>query len=423
MELRLGCLQERAAELRTVLGILESAEPRAAEQALDTLRNVTELGACRDVPTLRSRSPLPRDPAQRARAMALRSELAAVQVLHDASRYREASEQVERAIQHARAAGYAPMLAEALYHKGRVLRMGGAVAGAEAAFVEALGLAEAGRHDSLVASLFISLVYVVGAQQGRYAQGLELSRYANAALRRCASCDSLWSPWHRQLGTLLLVSGDPAAALEHYRQIPDEEAAPAPGHLDLENNRGLAYLSLGRLPEARASFERSQRLRAAHFGPAHPSLLAVLGNLGEVAGREGRCDDRMRLAQEQLELCQRSLGREHPQRGSALLGRGQALAQLGRLREAERDVRAALKILERAYGVQHTELVQGLATLAQVLSRRARPAEASAVLRRTRALLEQQGHRAPDAELETLMALPACRPDAPAVAARLRLAR
>ena len=274
MELRLGCLQEHAAELHTALDILQSREgtlgARAAEQALDTVRATTELAGCRDVPVLRSRSPLPRDPGQRARAMALRSELAVVQVLHDASRYREASERVEQVLVHARAAGFAPMMAEALYHKGRVLRMGGAAAAAEAAYVEALGLAEAGRHDSLVASIFISLVYIVGVQQGRTAQGLELARYANAALRRCTACDSLWNPWRRQLGTLLLVSGDPAAALAHYQQIPDEEAAAAPGHLDLENNRGLAYLGLGRLSEARARFERSLRLRTAQVvAPGH----------------------------------------------------------------------------------------------------------------------------------------------------------
>lgn len=420
MELRLGCLQEHAAELHTALGILQSGEgaldARAVEHALDTVRAATELTGCRDVPVLRSRYPLPRDPGQRARAMALRSELAVVQVLHDASRYREASERVEQALVHARAAGFAPMVAEALYHKGRVLRMGGAAAAAEAAYVEAVGLAEAGRHDSLVASLFISLVYIVGVQQGRFAQGLELARYANAALRRCTACDSLWNPWRRQLGTLLLVSGDPAAALADYQQIPDEEAAAAPGHLDLENNRGLAYLGLGRLSEARDRFERSLRLRTAQFGPAHPSLLAVLGNLGEVAGRQGRCDERMRLAEQQLELCRRSLEPEHPQHGSALLSHGRALAQRGRLREAEREVRAGLQILERAYGAQHPDRVQGLAALAQIFSRSARPGEASAVLRDARALLDQLGHRAPDAELQPLLNMPACR-DTPAVAA------
>ena len=124
----------------------------------------------------------------------------------------------------------------------------------------------------------------------------------------------------------------------------------------------------------------------------------------------------LRLAEQQLELCRRSLEPEHPQHGSALLSHGRALAQRGRLREAEREVRAGLQILERAYGAQHPDRVQGLAALAQILSRSARPGEASAVLRDARALLDQLGHRAPDAELQPLLNMPACR-DTPAVAA------
>lgn len=410
MELRLGCLSERAAELRATIDVLASADENRVVQALAAVGVVTDLEGCRDLPALRSRTPLPRDASLRPRVAALREKLASVQGLHDAGGYREALALLAPILDETQALGFAPLSAEALYHKGRVLRMSDSGRAAEEIYFAAATAAEAGRHDLLLANIFISLMYVVGVQQGRFAEGRELARYASAALARCTDHRTGWDNWHRQFGTLLLLSGDHAGALEHYQQISQQAIAPSPGHLDLENNRGLALLGLGRLIEARASFERSLALRQAQFGAAHPSLFPVLDSLGQVLEREGRCEERLRLAERQLERCQR-LGAEHPYRGMALIGHGRALWQLGRSRQAEPELREGLRILEQAYGAQHPDLVQGLSALAQIQHHSGRTAEARTTLDHGRRLLSQHT-RDPDAALTELSLARSCR-DAP----------
>lgn len=421
MELRLGCLHERAAALRAALGTLESAAPgpgasdpsqgAAVGAALGAVHAASELHGCADLPELRASYPQPRDRARRPQIAALRDELTVSRVLHDAGRYRQARARGEAAVARARAAGFPPVLAEALFFLASAQRSAGDARAAEAALTESVAVAEAARHDGLAVLGLCSLMHVVGVQQGRIAEGLELSRYAEAALRRCPVCASNWGQWHRQLGTLLLMTGDYDGALAHYRQIPAAQAALQPGHVDLDNNLGLAYLGLGRLDEARAAFERSLRTREARLGPEHPALITVLDSLVGVLLRlpparppsDADADDAlMRLAQRTLTLSERSLGPEHPARGQVLITYGQVLAARGRAGEAEAFMRRGLHTMEQALGPTHPGRIAGLTALGQLLLRTDRPAEARAALEQAHALATRHGRRDQAALLEAL---------------------
>lgn len=415
MELRLGCLHERAAALRAALDTLESAGaapgpspgPNPIDPALGAVHAASELHGCADLPELRASYPQPRDRARRPQIAALRDELTVSRVLHDAGRYRQARVRGEAAVARARAAGFPPVLAEALFFLASAQRSAGDARAAEAALTESVAVAEAARHDGLAALGLCSLMHVVGVQQGRIAEGLELSRYAEAALRRCPVCASNWGQWHRQLGTLLLMTGDYDGALAHYRQIPAAQAALQPGHVDLDNNLGLAYLGLGRLDEARAAFERSLRAREARLGPEHPALVTVLDSLVGVLLRlppaQTDADDvLMRLAQRTLALSERSLGPEHPARGQVLITYGQVLAARGRAGEAEAFMRRGLHTMEQALGPAHPGRIAGLTALGQLLLGTDRPAEARAALEQAHALATRHGRRDQAALLEAL---------------------
>jgi CHAT domain-containing protein len=223
------------------------------------------------------------------------------------------------------------------------------------------------------------------ARLGRYADAIESGEASRAAFAGASE------PFHAaradiNLGVVRRMSGDPLRALDHF-----DRAKPAlAGHTvllaQLESNRAEALLDLGRFSQAEDAFRTAlTEFEKAKLGRARG---VVLGNLGDLASRQGR----LREALEWFELARRALGDVDAPGDAARLEVEQAemLAALGMHDEAVRAYRHAVPILQA-----HTlawEEARGHLGLGRVLTHLGALDEARDSLAAASAAFERLGH-------------------------------
>ncbi|HEU5060445.1 MAG TPA: serine/threonine-protein kinase, partial [Kofleriaceae bacterium] len=146
VDLRAHCLETRLSDFEVILGLLETDEPLVLEQALQSVGGLAAVDRCSAVEVIEGRTPVPRDPAQRAEVEALRRELARADALRLAGRLPEARRALEALFTRAEALGYRPFTADVLYFLGVLQAETGNAAEGEKTLVEAAHTAEASRY-------------------------------------------------------------------------------------------------------------------------------------------------------------------------------------------------------------------------------------------------------------------------------------
>jgi predicted O-linked N-acetylglucosamine transferase (SPINDLY family) len=173
------------------------------------------------------------------------------------------------------------------------------------------------------------------------------------------------------LGTLLLLQGDPAGA----RPLLEKAVRLQPDYALAHNNLGTVWLTLGEFTLARACFAQA----LAH----QPRFAQAQYNLGTVLHREGRLDEAEAALRRALEL--------DPAYAPAHYQRGVVLKDLFRLDEAQDALQRALA-LERGFVdawsvLAHVHALQGKMARARSAIDRARALEPAGALQVRAALL------------------------------------
>ena len=167
------------------------ATGEVVENALARLRRpLATLDRCADVPTLRAVIRPPDDPATLAKVTELRKRLAEAKARFDAGRWKETLKEVSELISQARVLGYKPVVAESLALLGMMKEKADDGRAAESAFVEAYRLADASRHDEVRAEVSTMLVFVVGDQEGNFAEAQTWFGTANSVARAVGGAHS-----------------------------------------------------------------------------------------------------------------------------------------------------------------------------------------------------------------------------------------
>jgi tetratricopeptide (TPR) repeat protein/SAM-dependent methyltransferase len=161
---------------------------------------------------------------------------------------------------------------------------------------------------------------VIGCQQGRLGDGIELAR-------RSLASDPRQPRAHNLMGMALSRLGRHAEALVSF----DAALVEQPDFADAHGNRASALMELGRLADALASYQRAVALE--------PNSIGDLLNLGTALHRVGRHEDAIASFDRALAL--------HPGFPEAHLNRGNVLAHLGRYEEALASFDQALAINRR----------------------------------------------------------------------------
>ncbi len=119
LDLRMSCLSERLGRVKALTDVFAQASPKVVENSVSAASALPALDRCDDVKLLRSITPVPDDPAVRARLEVLRRDLAHVRVLGDSGQCKAAAEAGRKLTTEAKAIGYAPLEAESLNALGQ----------------------------------------------------------------------------------------------------------------------------------------------------------------------------------------------------------------------------------------------------------------------------------------------------------------
>ncbi len=118
-------------------------------------------------------------------------------------------------------------------------------------------------------------------------------------------------------------------------------------------NLATVFMELQDYEKSRRLLERSVEIFSSFYGDAHPSVAAVLTQLGLALRKQGR-NERAQIVLERAMLAnQKVLGEDHPAVAETMRNLGIVLMELGRLKEAKEVLQRALKANIRILGTSH----------------------------------------------------------------------
>lgn len=365
LDLRMACLKERSRDLRALTDLLSSPDGEVVARSINAASGLAPVALCADVRTLRAVVPAPTNPEVRSKVEALRQRVADLKALYVAGRYLDGARRVPGLVTDARAAGYEPLLAEALQIEGE-LDIWTRPANETAAVIdEALVHAEASRHDRVLAEVAVDDASFMMFNR-RFD---ELDRFVP-----------------RARATLARIGGD--ARLESW----------------LDTARANSLEMRRRYGEALALDRRALALKARTLGEDHWDVALSRGNVALLLHRLGRNDEALVENKKAIDSLQRTFGAEHPDLGVHLSNRGEIYLSLGQPTLATAAFQRALAIWRDELPIDHLYLSHPLTGLGRALLAQGAASEAIAPLERAFAIREG-GHADPDERAETMFAL------------------
>ncbi|MDC0675194.1 serine/threonine-protein kinase [Nannocystis radixulma] len=410
--LRTSCLDARLRELQALGDRLLTADRATAEQAVRAAHRLSELEGCADVDALTAPVRPPADPQTRQQVEALRSRLAEIKSFWNAGRYREGLARAQALTPEARAVGYRPLVAEALFFEGVLADELGEFDAAVRSLEAAVWSAEASRHDVVMAEALIALMWIKAIEQARYDELPAIEGRVTAALERLGRPRRREASFLSMRGRVALDRGEFAAAEADLKEAlailerrfgPDdlrtleivfflagvaiqrtdsETALPliervlagqrrvyGDEHPDVGvtlETYGAALYGVHRYDEAEAAYEQALAIYQRELGPNHFRIATVLHNLGLVHAWQGREQDEIDRLRQSASLSERELGADHPHTGDVMAGLAGALSRAGRHGEAEAMYQRALASLRASVGPEHYSIGDALFGLGEL---------------------------------------------------------
>ncbi|HEU4408815.1 MAG TPA: serine/threonine-protein kinase [Polyangiaceae bacterium] len=392
LDLRMQCLDGRLARFRSLAATLASADAQAVKLAVQAASSLEPVAGCADVAALRAPVPLPSAAGARARAAALRDELAAVETAYSFWRTDEALRGAERAVEGARALGHPPLLAEAWLTMSLVQLQAGRPAESERALREAWKQAELGNHARLRPQIWTRLSIHEINDHDDGASAIALAELAHAVTADAPPTD----PTRLRVERAYLGALSHVDRLDEAERLARELVRAAPDDHNLLHNASLTLTLAGDFDGALALAERELRIATERFGAMHPQTAGGYTSVGLNLQALGRC-------RESLAAYEAASARQPPHAQFfqvALEGRIYLLLDLGRPRDAlalglerEGDLRAtnAISRLHVAVAMAQAHFALGhdaeAAALADDVERRAAALEPGEAPRRVLAEL------------------------------------
>ncbi len=296
LDLRMSCLDHRLREMGALIGVMREADVEAMRHAGDAVSSLPAVADCGDVTALRQVMRAPSDPAIARKVDALDGDIAKMSALYAVGNAADMLKLADHVIADARAVGFAPTLARALYWRGRALADRDGGPDAEAAFDETFAAALGAGDDKMAADAAARV-----AQEELWAAHLtdfhRWERIARAVATRVGATDlTLWidqlgcmsNHWVGKVMTLLACLRDVAARRDK-AGLPSEW---------LFTTLGIAASEAGDFTGAIGWLERGVAMARAENGPDHPRTLEMRGylchglnELGDYARSATECGD------------------------------------------------------------------------------------------------------------------------------------
>jgi tetratricopeptide (TPR) repeat protein/predicted Ser/Thr protein kinase len=284
LDLRMGCLQQRAKELEATVDLFARADSKLVDHAVEAAARLTPVDTCVDIAALRAPFAPPTGVAQRRAVDDLRKRLAEVDALMLAGRANEALPIAGELVEVASSTAYAPARAEALWRKGKLASLT-ASPGAAATLFDAAVEAEAVKHDEIAAKAWMQLAFEAGFVQDHYDDAARYVRLADSAIRRFGNSELLRADLLDVRSNVAYSRGVHADAQRFAREaLAIREKALGPSHpstLQTRSNLADSLWDAGDADEALAMYEELHRERAALLGETHLSTQRTLVDIAE----------------------------------------------------------------------------------------------------------------------------------------------
>ena len=348
LDLRMECLHDRAARLRSLAELFETTrERRTVENAVGLVGMLPSLDECANRELLTSQQQLPADPVGRVRVAMLHERLAAVDAARNAGHAVRA--QIDEIVAEARTLGHLRTLARALLELGAVQMLREPDAGF-ATLREAMRVAEQAHADDIRADGALSLVGFI-AHRFKSAEDLaratELAKDGEASIQRIGG-DPLRLGHLKMSYAIVLRMGDKAkeSLAEHARALALlEQAHASPVELATEQaTMALALEDLGDYERSLHTLERARSVLEPVLGPSHPKIAILLDLESDVLNIKGDPAEAKRRLDRAFSISDKL---DHFDDGSALIHLAQAYGGLGQheqqLAAAERAIAHYMK--------------------------------------------------------------------------------
>lgn len=325
------------------------------------------LSRCSNLELLMQAASIPEDAIAREQILALRQTLALADAQKQLGRFQPALEIAKGAVANARQLAFKPVLVEGLLRLGTLSALSGKVDEGEDVLYEAIVVANAAHADELAAEGWIELMGVAVAEE-RVREGLAWAKAAEAAMERIPPAPHYEIRWLRFLGALHRSSGDLDAAETSYQRAL-EVAEGLKGDQNfyiaaITNSWATVTMSRGHYREASAMLTNSLSLYEEIFGAKHPSVVLVLGNLGNVMLHTQDLDRATEYFQRALRIADEVLRADHPVKAVLREGLGNALRDQGRFRESIQEHENALRIRRQVLGGSHQLVARSIDNIA-----------------------------------------------------------
>ena len=343
-DLRMQCLANHLAELKTLTTLFVSADVAMIDNAVSATTSLPKPDDC--VTMTLGATPAP-TPMQKGALAVLETEIAAARANVAALRYPVAIEKAKDVLARAKPFAYPMFDAHARYTLALALSGASKPADAERELRTALVDAARAKDDALSASLWTTLIFIVGAQLGRYADAVALEPVARVAIARAGTNPRLESDLGYQMGYAHLTKGEVKLATESFETAlkalgpnPPETVVVA----QLLGALGGAYLRGGNVLGAKGAFERSLAIIDKTLGPSHPAIAVPLGNLGALSQALGNFDEAIQYQQRALKILEELHGADNVNVGLTVYG-------LGVSSNGKEDYKGAIPYYERALAI------------------------------------------------------------------------
>jgi serine/threonine protein kinase/tetratricopeptide (TPR) repeat protein len=375
LDRRMLCLDRGRRQLAALVGELSRGAPDAVEHAVEAASALPELEACSRAENLLF-GVAPPSPAVAAEVAKVRDRLAQARTLEQLGRYDESlgvAREASKATEHL---DYPPVRADALVQVARALGERSTAETRQQAqrlYFEALTVAEAERHDQLIAEIWTQLVRLAVRMDSTMADAHEWwgQAYAwsrrNAPMQRPAGDVDNQAELHYLLGEIYYHDSEYSKAAEEARRAI---AAVAPVQTialsRYDNSLAKALERLGQTDEAMQLHERALAIATATLGATHPRVIVLQINYGWALKRRGRYED----ARAMLEGALASMSPEYRDSHTDAAEIHGFLSELEygerHLDRAAEQARASLQIYERTLSQDHPTVATAYMRLADV---------------------------------------------------------
>ena len=370
---REACLDRVHSRLRGALEALETLDHNAVATATDAIHRLPDVTRCDDTAVvLYGVDPPPHNLA--GHVAELRAHLQQAETDAVSGQYQRAAARAGELVGQAQQAGYRPVEAEAMAALGLALIHADqpqAVERGEQLLQRASHLAEAERHDTLIATVWNDLVLSAYRHHRTTERGRAWAERAFAAVERIGSPAALAVTARRYLALLEVRDGQLDKAEPMQREaVAMSRGTPAQVRATALQELGTTLRDQRRYEEAQHCYDQAMALLAAAVDESHPAVLAVQLDIGLLAFRSGKLD----RAEQVLDHVSASLcdvfGTGHRRCGHAHLQLAEVLRSQGRLDQASEHVMHGLAAYQRAYESDHPALAEVHIRLGALLYRR-----------------------------------------------------